>query len=220
MNDKIKRSYRASKNIYDDVMTQGTWWSRLYNRVFWGGVDDHEIARLLLDELPADFEGRLLDVPAGTAVFTWRKYQAMARAGITCLDYSEDMLAQAEERFRRAGLRHVTTVQGDVGRLPFADGQFDVVLSMNGFHAFPDKDRAFDEVFRVLKPGGRLLACFYVRGESRVTDWLVNAVLSRKGWFTPPFDTVTSLRRRLTERCQMESFHIEGAVVCFSAKKI
>ena len=32
---------------------------------------------------------------------------------------------------------------------------FDIVLSMNGFHAFPDKKKAFRETHRVLKPGGK-----------------------------------------------------------------
>jgi len=45
MGDKIKQSYKQSKNIYDDVLTQGKWWSRLYIKLFWSGVDDNEIAR-------------------------------------------------------------------------------------------------------------------------------------------------------------------------------
>ena len=51
-------------------------------------------------------------------------------------------------------VRNVTFVQGDVGALPFEDESFDIVLSLNGFHAFPNKDAAFRETCRVLKPGG------------------------------------------------------------------
>ena len=39
----------------------------------------------------------------------------------------------------------------------------DTVVSMNGFHAFPDKQKAFREIWRVLKPGGDFIACFYIR---------------------------------------------------------
>lgn len=53
---------------------------------------------------------------------------------------------------------------GDVGALPFADGAFDIVLSLNGFHAFPDKEVAYREVFRVLKPGGTFCGCFLCGG--------------------------------------------------------
>ena len=36
----------------------------------------------------------------------------------------------------------------------------DTAVSMNGFHAFPDKQKAFHEIWRVLKPGGNFIACF------------------------------------------------------------
>lgn len=96
MSDKIKWSYKFSKNFYDDAITQRKWWSRLYLKLFWGGVEDNEIARKMLSWIPDDFSGKLLDVPVGTAVFTAEKYSRMSQADITCLDYSQDMLEQAE----------------------------------------------------------------------------------------------------------------------------
>ena len=134
MKDKIRDSYQASKNIYDDVLTQGKWWSRLYIRLFWQGVDDVQIAGHLLRMIPDDFKGRLLDVPVGTAVFTYEKYQKMEQADITGLDYSLDMLEQARRRLPE----RIALKQGDVGALPYEDASFDIVLSMNGFHAFPE----------------------------------------------------------------------------------
>jgi ubiquinone/menaquinone biosynthesis C-methylase UbiE len=217
MSDKIRQSYKQSRNIYDDVLTRNTWWSRLYMNIFWGGCDDNEIARRVLDYIPNDFKGDLLDVPVGTGIFTCEKYGRMKDARIMCVDYSQDMLDQAERRFKEGGLHHVKTMQGDVGALPFRDRQFDVVLSMNGFHVFPDKERAYSEVHRVLKPGGLFIACYYVRGESRISDWLVNTVLSRKGWFTPPFETSEQLRRRLEDHYSIEEFHLDGSMVYFKA---
>ena len=81
-------------------------------------------------------------------------YQTMPKADITCLDYSPDMMKQAKEKAERLRLKNVTFRQGDVGTLPYEDGSFDIVLSLNGFHAFPDKEAAYREIFRVLKPGG------------------------------------------------------------------
>ena len=115
VSDKIKKSYKQSKNIYDDVLTQGKWWSRLYIKLFWSGVDDTEIAKKVLSYIPNDFAGRLLDVPTGTAVFTVDKYVQLKQAEITCLDYSEDMLEQAKERFLSKNVQNIHVMQGDMG---------------------------------------------------------------------------------------------------------
>ncbi len=219
MSDKIQESYRQSRNIYDDVLTRSTWWSRLYMDIFWGGVDDNGIAREVLSYIPDAFSGKLLDVPVGTGVFTAGKYAVMDGADITGLDYSVDMLDRARERFRKEGIRNCRLVQGDVGALPFGDASFDIVLTMNGFHAFPDKEKAWSEVNRVLKPGGTLVGCFCIRGESRRTDWLMTRILSRKGWFTPPFETFESLKARLEEGYRLDEYHKEGAIVYFKATK-
>ncbi len=217
--DKIRMSYRQTRNIYDDVLTRKKWWSRLYMNVFWGGVDDNEIAAKVLGYIPDTFSGKLLDVPVGTGIFTYGKYQKMAEAEITCVDYSDDMLGQAERRFMESGLTHIRTLQGDVGALPFADGDYDLVLSMNGFHAFPDKEKAYSEVHRVLRSGGLFIACYYVSGESAISDWLVDNVLSRKGWFTPPFETAIELRGRLERQYDIQEFHLDGSMVYFKVVK-
>ena len=217
MGDKIQAAYQASKDIYDDVLTQGSLFSRLYIKLFWSGTDDREIARRVLSWIPTDFSGTLLDVPVGTAVFTEKKWRALSRARITCLDYSEDMIAQARRRL--ADCPHITCVRGDVGALPMEDGTFDIVLSMNGFHAFPDKERAFRETWRVLRPGGQLIACFYIRGKSGVTDWLVKNILAKKGWFTPPFPTEAELRATLASLYRETDLHTDGSMVCFRCTK-
>lgn len=163
------------------------------------------------------FSGELLDVPVGTAVFTERKWASLNRARITCLDYSTDMLEQAEKRL--SGCAHIKCIQGDVGDLQMDDGSFDIVVSMNGFHAFPDKQKAFRETWRVLKPGGRFIACFYIKGKSKRTDWLVNSILSKKGWFTPPFQTEEELNGILQSMYQEIDLHVDGSMVYFCCTK-
>ena len=46
----------------------------------------------------------------------------------------------------------MTFRQGDVGALPYADDTFDIVLSLNGFHAFPDKEAAYRRSLQKEKP--------------------------------------------------------------------
>ena len=219
MADRIKKSYKFSKRFYDAALTQSKWWSRLYFKWLWGGVDDNRIADAVLGYIPDDFSGRLLDVPVGTAVFTAEKYTRLTQADITCLDYSTDMLEQAETRFREAGINNIRTMQGDVGALPFEDGTFDIVLCMNGLHVFPDKAKAYAEIHRTLKTGGELLACFYIAGEKKTADWLARTIMTRMGWFTPPFDTADDVKRRLKANYDILDFQVEGAMLCFRAKK-
>lgn len=217
VSDRIQSAYHASKNIYDDVLTQGSFLSRQYIRFFWSGTDDNEIARIILSYIPDDFVGTILDVPVGTAVFTEEKWRRLSGAKITCLDYSEDMLEKARQRL--GDCSHISFIQGDVGALSLSDESCDVVMSMNGFHAFPDKKKAFRETFRVLKKGGEFIACFYIKGMSKRTDWLVKNILSKKGWFTPPFPTEEQLLKILHKLYSDVEFHVDGSMVYFRCIK-
>lgn len=217
MADKIQKAYKATENIYDNVMTQGSFFSKLYIKVFWSGTDDNEIARRVLSFIPEAFDGKLLDVPVGTAVFTDKTWRKLNKAEIVCLDYSADMLAQAKARLD--GCRHISFIQGDVGALTFDDETFDIVFSMNGFHAFPDKEKAFSETIRVLKRGGAFIGCFYIRGKSKITDLLVNNILSKKGWFTPPFQTEEELRQRFGKTFGSVELYTDGSIVYFKCVK-
>ena len=217
MADKIQDAYESSKNIYDGVLTQGNFFSRMYIKLFWSGTDDNEIARKVLSYIPDDFSGKLLDVPVGTTVFTQRKWSTLKNAHITCLDYSTDMLEQAKRRLD--GQAHINFIQGDVGNLQMDDESFDIVLSMNGFHAFPDKQKAFSETCRVLKSGGDFIACFYIRGKSKRTDWLVKNILAKKGWFTPPFQTEEELKNTLQKMYKEVELHVDGSMAYFHCVK-
>ncbi|SCL91909.1 class I SAM-dependent methyltransferase [Sporanaerobacter sp. PP17-6a] len=196
--DNVKKAYSSSKNVYDDILTQTKWWSKLYIRFFWNGINDNEIADKVLKMIPSDFAGKLLDVPVGTGIFTLGKYMTLPNVEITCIDYSGDMLLQAQKRFSDSKLRNVTCMQGDVGNLKFSNETFDIVLSMNGFHAFPDKEKAFSETARVIKKGGIFCGCFYIKGQCKRTDFIVNSLLAKKGWFTPPFQSLEELRSKLS----------------------
>jgi ubiquinone/menaquinone biosynthesis C-methylase UbiE len=95
---------------------------------------------------------RVLDVGCGTGELAQRiRDEHPGTAAIGC-DFSAGMLARA-----RAKTQAARWVQGDACRLPFRDGAFDVVISTEAFHWFPDQDAALREACRVLAPGGRLL---------------------------------------------------------------
>jgi ubiquinone/menaquinone biosynthesis C-methylase UbiE len=211
-------AYQFSRNIYDDVLTQKKLWAKLYNRFFWD-VDDFEIARRVLENIPPGFSGRLLDVPAGTGVFTAGAYKGLPHAAVMAVDRSEDMLNRMRARCAGNGAENVTCARADVAALPYADAEFDLVLSMNGFHAFPEKNKAFSETARVLKPGGIFCGCLYIRGCRRRSDIIVARILARKGWFTPPFWTKDELTEILERFYSMVDVRTVNAIACFRCVK-
>ena len=146
-------------------------------------------------------------------------YKTLPDASITCLDYSPGMMVQAQRRAESLGLSHVRFQQGDVGKLPFDDDSFDLVLSLNGFHAFPDKEAAFQETFRVLKPRGVFCGCFYIKGENRRTDWFIDRIYTPKVFFTPPFETAGSLRKRLEKQYEQVELETVESMACFICRK-
>ena len=220
--EEIQKSYKTLGSIgtmYDGIITRSTVLGKLMDSVIWG-LGKEQAAQWINDALspiPEDFSGTLLEVPVGTGVLTMPLYQSLPRAGITCLDYSPDMMQNAERRAEAMGMQNVTFMQGDVGALPFSEESFDIVLSLNGFHAFPDKNAAYAETHRVLKKGGIFCGCFYIAGAFKRTDWFVKHMYVPKKFFTPPFETKESLKERLSalySEANVHTVNAEGIFCC------
>lgn len=73
---------------------------------------------------------------------------------VTGLDFTEAMISKANENLEKTGFKNIEFVQGDIEQMPLPDTSFDVVISNCVLNLVPDKQKAFAEIFRVLKPGG------------------------------------------------------------------
>jgi SAM-dependent methyltransferase len=218
--EEIRNAYRElgqEATFYDGMMTYSKPLGKAVCRLVWNlnGPKNAAYLEKALAGIPEGFAGKLLEVPVGTGVLSMPVYATLPGAEITCLDYSPDMMTAAKRR----APGNVRFVQGDVGRLPFADESFDIVLSLNGFHAFPDKEAAYRETFRVLKPGGTFCGCFYIKGQNRRTDWFIEKLYTPKGFFTPPFETLQSLQERLSGLYGTAQTEAVEGIGCFICRK-
>lgn len=200
--EEIKGAYKSlgkAHGIYDGMMLGTSVIGRFILKHVWRMTreDTLEYQARSFETIPADFKGSILEIPVGTGVISMPVWKTMPYADITCADYSPSMMETARQRAEQMGIKNITFEQADVGKMRFSDESFDAVVSLNGFHAFPDKDAAYSETFRVLKKGGIFTGCFYVKGEVAHTDKRIRQIYVKKGFFTPPFETVDSLRNRL-----------------------
>lgn len=219
----VKSAYKklGKNSFYDGMITSTTFLGALVNRMVWrmNKEENREYLEKAISPIPVSFCGKLLEVPVGTGILTMPLYKTLPEADITYLDYSPEMMSRAQTRAADMGIKNVNFVQGDVGKLPFDNESFDTVLSLNGFHVFPDKDAAYSETYRVLKKGGILCGCFAVVGESKRTDWFLTKPYTKMGYLSPPFETKESLENRLKSMYSEVYIEIVKSMACFKCAK-
>jgi ubiquinone/menaquinone biosynthesis C-methylase UbiE len=183
--------------------TSKTWRSQLFDRIgaasYDAAIERERLARILgwlswrtdtarlyrhmqlLSEQPAGTS--VLDLPCGGGV-AFRALSAEQDIHYVACDLSPGMLRRARKVARERGLAQIEFVEADVNTLPFPDAEFDLCVSYNGLHCFPQPQAAVEEIARFLKPGGRLTGCATIRGAGRREDALIRAY-QRTGVFGP-----------------------------------
>lgn len=107
---------------------------------------------------PVNQGNAVLDVGCGAGVDTLLSAMMTGPSGkVVGIDLTPAMLERARKNLAMTDLKNVTFKQGSAENLPLADGAFDVVTSNGALNLVPDKAKAVAEIYRVLKPGGRLM---------------------------------------------------------------
>ena len=97
----------------------------------------------------------VLDVAAGPGSLAFVAARRVAR--VVAIDFADGMVEQIRARAGRDGVSNVEAMVMDAQSLDFPNASFDAAFCMFGFMFFSDRARAFRELYRVLRPGGRAL---------------------------------------------------------------
>ncbi|KAB7898720.1 bifunctional demethylmenaquinone methyltransferase/2-methoxy-6-polyprenyl-1,4-benzoquinol methylase UbiE [Rouxiella sp. S1S-2] len=102
---------------------------------------------------------RVLDLAGGTGDLTAKFSRLVGEQGeVVLADINDSMLKMGREKLRNSGIvGNVSYVQANAEALPFPDNYFDCITISFGLRNVTEKEKALRSMFRVLKPGGRLL---------------------------------------------------------------
>jgi ubiquinone/menaquinone biosynthesis C-methylase UbiE len=124
---------------------------------FLGPVMFEPYGKYLASQIDSTNLSSVLELASGTGRVTGYLREALpANVELWATDLSADMLGIAK---RKLGTDNIKYSAEDIQSLSFADNSFDLVVCQFGMMFLPDKQKGFNEIYRVLKPGGRLL-CF------------------------------------------------------------
>lgn len=110
--------------------------------------------------IPTEFAGikegdSVLDLGSGAGNDCFVARAIVGESGrVTGLDFTDAMLEKARLNAKKLAFTNVGFIRGDIEEMPLHDADYDVVVSNCVLNLVPDKQRAFKEIMRVLKPGG------------------------------------------------------------------
>lgn len=114
-----------------------------------------EYTDYLIGRIGAKGKEHALEVAAGTCICGRALVPYVG--DITCLDLTEEMLAQGKKLAEESKLNNICFETGDAESLPYEDETFDLVITRLSLHHFMNPEKPFAEMKRVLKRGGKLI---------------------------------------------------------------
>ncbi len=161
--DKVKRVAEVFHSVADkyDIM----------NDLMSFGI--HRIWKKITIEYSSVRKGqKVLDLAGGTGDLTAKFSQIVGDDGLVVLaDINESMLKVGRDKLRDKGLfKNIEYVQANAEELPFVDNYFDCITISFGLRNVTDKQKALQSMWRVLKPGGRLLILEFSKPQYQILN--------------------------------------------------
>jgi demethylmenaquinone methyltransferase/2-methoxy-6-polyprenyl-1,4-benzoquinol methylase len=169
---EVFHSVAAKYDVMNDVMSFGI--HRLWKR-------------FTIDNSGVRAGHKILDLAGGTGDLTAKFSKIVGQQGQVILaDINNSMLNVGRNKLRNNGIvGNVEYVQANAECLPFADNTFDIVTIAFGLRNVTNKDAALSSIYRVLKPGGRLLVLEFSKPETealtKLYDFYSFSILPKMG---------------------------------------
>jgi ubiquinone/menaquinone biosynthesis C-methylase UbiE len=137
-------------------------------------ITDAALTQVFIDALGEAAHGSVLDVACGPGILSAAIAKTARR--VVAFDLTRKGRTKAKQPCPDAGLGNVTFREGNAAELPFADGDFDAVMTRLSVHHFDRPGRAMSEIFRVLRPGGSFVIADVISSEVPTEAELQNAI--------------------------------------------
>lgn len=149
--DRSKKQQVAA--MFDDIAFKYDF----LNRFLSAGIDI-KWRKKAIEQLSGLAPKKILDVATGTADVAIMASGILKPEKIVGIDISEGMLEVGRKKIEKAGLQHIIELlNGDSETINFEDGSFDAVTVAFGVRNFQHLEKGLSEIYRVLKPGGKLV---------------------------------------------------------------